>query len=115
VTPTLPSPLDLLEPRVSALGPRDQKRVTRHIDEARRIGDPKGLAEAVERITSGIEAAERHIEDRRAAVPPLRYPEGLPVTEHREEILAAIRDNQVVIVAGETGSGKTTQIPKICL
>ncbi|MEX3609597.1 ATP-dependent RNA helicase HrpA [Rothia sp. LK2588] len=43
------------------------------------------------------------------------YPQHLPVTERREDIIAAIRDNQVVIIAGETGSGKTTQIPKMCL
>ncbi len=43
------------------------------------------------------------------------YPAHLPVAERREEIAAAIRDHQVVIVAGETGSGKTTQLPKICL
>lgn len=45
----------------------------------------------------------------------LRYPEHLPVVEAREEILAAIRDHQVVVIAGETGSGKTTQLPKMCL
>ena len=45
----------------------------------------------------------------------ITYPEELPVSERREDIMEAIRDNQVVIVAGETGSGKTTQIPKICL
>ena len=53
--------------------------------------------------------------NRRAAVPALEYPEFLPVTARREDIAAAIAENQVVIVAGETGSGKTTQIPKICL
>nr|WP_324650521.1 ATP-dependent RNA helicase HrpA [Georgenia sp. H159] len=52
---------------------------------------------------------------RRAAVPTIAYPEELPVSARREEIAAAIRDNQVVIVSGETGSGKTTQLPKICL
>ncbi|MDO4901207.1 ATP-dependent RNA helicase HrpA [Actinomyces sp.] len=52
---------------------------------------------------------------RRAAVPVITYPEELPVSARREEIAAAIRENQVVIVAGETGSGKTTQLPKICL
>ncbi|MGH3800848.1 MAG: DEAD/DEAH box helicase, partial [Pseudonocardiaceae bacterium] len=52
---------------------------------------------------------------RRAAVPRIRYPPALPVSQRKDEIAAAIREHQVVIVAGETGSGKTTQIPKICL
>ena len=45
----------------------------------------------------------------------ITYPEELPVSERREDIMNAIHDNQVVIIAGETGSGKTTQIPKMCL
>ena len=48
-------------------------------------------------------------------LPKISYPEGLPISENAEQIAQAIRDNQVVIIAGETGSGKTTQIPKICL
>src|ERR1700761_5931611 len=52
---------------------------------------------------------------RRAAMGPIAYPPELPVTQRKDDILRAIRDHQVVIVAGETGSGKTTQIPKICL
>jgi ATP-dependent helicase HrpA len=48
-------------------------------------------------------------------VPTITYPDDLPVAARRDDIAAAIRDHQVVIVAGETGSGKTTQIPKICL
>ena len=48
-------------------------------------------------------------------MPEITYPEHLPVVERRDDIAAAIRDNQVVVIAGETGSGKTTQIPKICL
>ncbi|CAN5277984.1 ATP-dependent RNA helicase HrpA [soil metagenome] len=48
-------------------------------------------------------------------MPIIRYPEELPVSQRREDLAAAIRDHQVVIVAGETGSGKTTQLPKICL
>jgi ATP-dependent helicase HrpA len=47
--------------------------------------------------------------------PPISYPANLPISERVGEIAAAIRDHQVVIVAGETGSGKTTQLPKICL
>src|SRR5580700_2926587 len=52
---------------------------------------------------------------RRAAMPPITYPPELPVSQRRDEIAQAIKENQVVIIAGETGSGKTTQIPKICL
>ncbi len=48
-------------------------------------------------------------------MPQIRYPPALPVSRRKDEIAAAIRDHQVVIVAGETGSGKTTQIPKVCL
>ncbi|HTE74224.1 MAG TPA: ATP-dependent RNA helicase HrpA, partial [Actinomycetes bacterium] len=47
--------------------------------------------------------------------PPVSYPPELPVAQRRDDIAAAIRDHQVVVVAGETGSGKTTQLPKICL
>ncbi|WP_242504290.1 ATP-dependent RNA helicase HrpA [Promicromonospora panici] len=63
--------------------------------------------------TAQLEAAAA----KRAAVevPPVTYPAQLPVSARRADISAAIRDNQVVIVAGETGSGKTTQIPKIAL
>ncbi|MFK4447056.1 ATP-dependent helicase HrpA [Caballeronia udeis] len=48
-------------------------------------------------------------------IPPIHFPETLPVSARRDEIAAAIQANQVVIVSGETGSGKTTQLPKICL
>src|SRR5262245_35821754 len=47
--------------------------------------------------------------------PAIRYPAELPISQRKDDILAAIRDHQVVVVAGETGSGKTTQLPKICL
>ncbi len=58
--------------------------------------------------TAGPASAPRQI-------PAIRFPEDLPISQKREEIGAAIRDHQVVIVCGETGSGKTTQLPKICL
>lgn len=52
--------------------------------------------------------------ERAAAIPVISFPD-LPVSERRDEIASAIRDHQVVIVSGETGSGKTTQLPKICM
>lgn len=52
---------------------------------------------------------------REAARPEITYPDNLPVSQKKQDILEAIQDHQVVIVAGETGSGKTTQLPKICM
>jgi ATP-dependent helicase HrpA len=66
------------------------------------------LAEAVGRSVARREA-------RRRGVPPVRYDDDLPVSAKRREIAGVIRDHQVVIVSGETGSGKSTQLPKICL
>ncbi|MFE1775886.1 ATP-dependent RNA helicase HrpA [Streptomyces sp. NPDC059008] len=109
--PTLPS---LLE-RLPELMLRDQQRLGRRLDGARRIRKPEARAAVLAEIADGIDEAELRIAQRRAAVPEITYPEELPVSQKRDEILAAIRDHQVVIVAGETGSGKTTQIPKICL
>jgi ATP-dependent helicase HrpA len=101
--------------RIDDLSLRDQARLRRRIDGARKVRRPEALASITADIGGQIEAAEQRIAGRRAAVPVITYPESLPVSQRRETILEAIRDNQVVIVAGETGSGKTTQIPKICL
>ena len=48
-------------------------------------------------------------------LPPISFPPDLPITARKDDIVRAIRENQVVVIAGETGSGKTTQIPKMCL
>ena len=72
---------------------------------------PKALQE----IGAEIQAAAERVALTDAAVPAITYPDALPVTARKDDIAEAIRDNQVVIIAGETGSGKTTQIPKICL
>jgi ATP-dependent helicase HrpA len=59
--------------------------------------------------------SKTQIAQRRANVPLLNYPSDLPVVQKREEISRAIAGNQVIVICGETGSGKTTQLPKICL
>ncbi len=64
-----------------------------------------------EKIQQSIELVER----RRQCIPVINYPAELPVVEKREEIKQLIKKNQVLILSGETGSGKTTQLPKICL
>ncbi|MDT7713079.1 MAG: ATP-dependent helicase HrpA [Pseudonocardiales bacterium] len=63
----------------------------------------------------GESLAELRVARRQASVPRIHYPPALPISQHVSEIAAAIRDHQVVVIAGETGSGKTTQLPKICL
>ena len=60
-------------------------------------------------------AAATRLPPPRHPLPPVSFPEELPVSARREEIAAALQANQVIIVSGETGSGKTTQLPKICL
>ncbi|MFY9262734.1 MAG: ATP-dependent RNA helicase HrpA [Actinomycetaceae bacterium] len=67
------------------------------------------------RRTPQFQLTAEQLEHRRSITPKISYPEDLPVSARRADIMAAIDKNQVVIVAGETGSGKTTQLPKICL
>ncbi len=85
---------------------RDASRLGRRLKGLH--GDPP------EALIKQFTAAEALVLTRQAAVPEITYPD-LPVTDSRAELAKAISDNQVVIVAGATGSGKTTQLPKICL
>jgi ATP-dependent helicase HrpA len=101
-----------LRARLTGLLPRDQHRLQRRIDGVRKPGSADKIIDA---IAADVEAAAERPARRRARVPAITYPEALPVSQRKDDILAAIRDHQVVIVAGETGSGKTTQLPKICL
>lgn len=98
-----------LRKRLDGLTIRDAARFGRRLRQLRGA-DPDKIA----RIAEQIAAAEGLVATRAAAVPTITYPD-LPVSERRDEIARAINEHQVVIVAGETGSGKTTQLPKICL
>ena len=66
------------------------------------------------RLLAQVRASVALREERRLNLPKISYPPELPITARKDDIVAAIRANQVVVIAGETGSGKTTQIPKMC-
>ena len=104
-----------LQDRLPGLMLRDQRRLGRRAEQAAVLADSGAREQALDRLLAEVETATARAEARRASVPVLRYPPELPVSQRKDEIAAAIRDHQVVIVAGETGSGKTTQLPKICL
>ncbi|MCA2187598.1 ATP-dependent RNA helicase HrpA [Nonomuraea cavernae] len=104
-----------LQSRLPELMPRDQRRLRRRLDGARRVRSREAREKIAAEILADVERAERRLTRRREAVPEVSYPDNLPVAQRKDDILAAIRDHQVVIIAGETGSGKTTQIPKICI
>src|SRR5262244_873263 len=114
-TATLTPSLAELRARLPGLLPRDQRRLSGRLEHAATLPNASARDEAVGQVAAELEAAAARVEARRRAVPTVSYPPGLPVSQRKDEIAAAIRDHQVVIVAGETGSGKTTQLPKICL
>ncbi|MEC5320358.1 ATP-dependent RNA helicase HrpA [Brenneria populi subsp. brevivirga] len=109
------SPLNALSSQLDALMLLDRQRLRRRLQGADKVGGPKAQAAIAQEIEGEIAAARQRVENRRAACPSIRYPEQLPVSQKKDEILNALREHQVIIVAGETGSGKTTQLPKICL
>ncbi|MDW8846229.1 ATP-dependent RNA helicase HrpA [Erwinia sp. MMLR14_017] len=108
------SPLATLFPRLDAVMLRDRQRLLKRLNGAKKAR-PAALEAIADELAAEITLAEQRVAQRRAATPVIRYPENLPVSQKKQDIANAIRDNQVVIVAGETGSGKTTQLPKICL
>jgi len=76
---------------------------------------PQTHEKLLNRIHEQLLASVALRKERKANVPKISYPPDLPITVRKDDIVAAIRANQVVVIAGETGSGKTTQIPKMCL
>lgn len=104
-----------LQSQLGQLSLRDAHRLGRRLEGARRIRKPEARQSVLDEIATEAGKASGRLAGRAARMPALSYPEQLPVSQKKDEILEAIRDHQVVIVAGETGSGKTTQIPKICM
>ncbi|WP_122554428.1 ATP-dependent RNA helicase HrpA [Pseudomonas viridiflava] len=89
----------------------DRHRLRRQLHELRKKPDEAKLAQWVARV----QASCAQVTSRRESVPTVRYDDNLPIAAKRDEIKDALLKHQVLIIAGETGSGKTTQLPKICL
>lgn len=103
-----------LATRINGVSIADAHRLRRRLTKVRAL---EGAAQRRETaaLAEQIARAERRIEQRRSSAPTITYPRELPVAARVDDLAAAIRDHQVVIVAGETGSGKSTQLPKICM
>ncbi len=89
----------------------DRHRLRRQLHELRKRPDEAKLGQWVEKV----QASFARVEARRRSVPSVRYDDSLPIAAKRDEIKKILAEHQVLIIAGETGSGKTTQLPKICL
>jgi len=94
---------------------QDRQVFKRQLDRLRSESQKgKNPLEQINALASRIDKSVASRNKRLASIPPLNFPD-LPVTGKKDEIAKLIKENQVVIVCGETGSGKTTQLPKICL
>ncbi|MFT5781130.1 MAG: ATP-dependent helicase HrpA [Pseudomonas sp.] len=103
--------LDTLHTSVGLAMLADRQRLRRQLHELAKRPDPVKQAQWAERLQQSC----AKVEARRSSVPQIHYDDSLPIAAKRDEIKAAISKHQVVVIAGETGSGKTTQLPKICL
>ena len=94
----------------------DQFRFRRRLAALRKKKPGDDQAKALNQLAKEIQQSVKICEARDMAIPrQLCYPAELPVSENASKLVQLIRDHQVLIVAGDTGSGKTTQLPKICL
>jgi len=81
----------------------------------RRQNEHKKVDQLLSQVVLRVDESRRKVLQRTAALPVPSYDDALPITAHRGEILKALEENPVIVVAGATGSGKTTQLPKLCL
>lgn len=107
--------LTALEADIGQTSLRDQRLLKKRLQGAAKIRDEKSRVAVLDTIKADINAAKQKVASKLLNPPKIIYPENLPVSQKRQVIYDAIKQHQVVIIAGETGSGKTTQIPKICL
>jgi len=94
---------------------KDRQGFFRRLRKLQKNGKRQGFDESLKKLADDLEQSTERARVRQQQAPALNFPEELPISQKRDEILEIIRDNQVTILCGETGSGKTTQLPKICL
>ncbi|WP_217535051.1 ATP-dependent RNA helicase HrpA [Vibrio cholerae] len=124
MTSSQPTPDSAAQPKANsaaslkkALGEcliKDRFRFSKRIDGASKIKNESARNAIFDEIALDIAQSMMVVEQRKQQMPKIEYPALLPVSQKRDDIAQAIAHHQVVIVAGETGSGKTTQLPKIC-
>ncbi|HDI3230749.1 TPA: ATP-dependent RNA helicase HrpA [Vibrio cholerae] len=124
MTSSQPTPDSAAQPKTNsaaslkkALGEcliKDRFRFSKRIDGASKIKNESARNAVFDEIALDIAQSMMVVEQRKQQMPKIEYPALLPVSQKRDDIAQAIAHHQVVIVAGETGSGKTTQLPKIC-
>ncbi|EIN5953099.1 ATP-dependent RNA helicase HrpA [Vibrio cholerae] len=124
MTSSQPTPDSAAQPKANsaaslkkALGEcliKDRFRFSKRIDGASKIKNESARNAVFDEIALDIAQSMMVVEQRKQQMPKIEYPALLPVSQKRDDIAKAIAHHQVVIVAGETGSGKTTQLPKIC-
>lgn len=94
----------------------DQRRLSARIHGISKIKSQEAQKAVADEIQQQIEQAQLRVENRKSAVQnPIIFPKSLPVSQRKAEIQKLLSEHQVIVVAGETGSGKTTQLPKMCL
>ncbi|MGK0410699.1 MAG: ATP-dependent helicase HrpA [Shewanella psychromarinicola] len=93
----------------------DAAKIRRRLYRVNKEAESEKKSQTLAQLTEAAQQAFAKAQQRLQSRPVIDYPDELPVSQKRDDIASAIANNQVVIVAGETGSGKTTQLPKICL
>ncbi len=89
------------------------RKQARKIEQLRKGDKPADKIQ--EKFDQRLQASTALREKRSTSRPEIEFPSDLPIMQYRDEIVSALADHQVIVVAGETGSGKSTQLPKICL
>jgi len=108
-------PIAQLQQRLSSVSRVERNRLGRRLKGVRKIKQAKRRNAVVAELTEKVDKAEKKLSRRLNTIPVCTYPAELPISQRRQELVETIRDNQVVVIAGETGSGKSTQLPKICI